>query len=360
MRHATATLFVLLVLGSIVLADDPPPSKQPGPQPQPGKSGADSPAPYTEADLRQLYKQGLVLTYLRTATRGGKPAKALVFQEVLETGEKGYLLSTLTFGPDGVAQEREPKREPVPYRVFPEQFTSAKRRLEGKLRLGERTLDTIHYSYQVQAGGVLSWRNVWYSKQYPGLLLKTMVQPTGDLGKKNWDSLELAYLPRELGGPAAFAFERGRLPWEREALMAAWPKGAVARYSVSVKEGDKARELELELTMLHRTPNYFVLGQRISEGGKVVSAAAVPQLWRNFLHEVRGAGVEELSVGSAETIAAAGRSFTCKPYRLKQGEVEATWFLAEDVPGLTVRYETKGPKGGVVRVLTAWSAPKAD
>ena len=36
------------------------------------------------------------------------------------------------------------------------------------------------------------------------------------------------------------------------------------------------------------------------------------------------------------------------------GWVEITYWLATDVPGLTVKYTSKGPTGGVERVLSAW------
>lgn len=354
---------LLLSLGTLAWADDDP-------QPQPAKpeTPAATPAaapeptpPYTAEDLRKLYRPGLILRYGRRVLAKGKEQRFLVYQEVVDAGKAGYAISSLTFGPQGVALGNEPpKPRPMPYRVIPEMFSSAKRMQEGKIQVPAGSFPSVQYSYRVEVGGKPAWRHVWYSKQHPGLMLKSMLQPTGKIGRKSSITLELTQLPRQLGGEPLMGSAQGALPWSDFEISRRWAPKARAAWATKVEDPQAgARELVVEQTMLQHNAYCYVLRQRVLQGDQVKQDVARPQLWGNFLAKIRWADREQLEVSEEVEVQAAGKTWRCRAYRLRDGEVTLTYHLSLEVPGLTVRYESKGPKGGVLRELKSWEPAKS-
>ena len=338
-----------LALGGFVHAQDEAPN-----------GGDPIPLPFTRSALKGMYKTGLLLRYVRTTYQQGKaPRQELVFNQVVEHSGKGYLVRTLVFNEAGNAIGKPAKPQAIPYQVESKTFRSAKAYKYEQVRLGKQEHTAHKYAYQVKLGGHPGWRTVWYSGKHRGLLLKTMNQPTGEVGRKNYQTLELLEIPAKLRGKKeTVGAPQGNLPWTDEEIMKAWPEGGWVEFEVKTKNKEGKQTLRLKRTMVGREPSCYVVREQLwDEKGKPKGDTGRPRLWVTWLREIRTAPRSVLKKKLDAEVEAAGRKWPCKVFTLQGKNQTITWYLSTEVPGLTVRYVSERAGQKVDRLLSKLGIP---
>lgn len=317
------------------------------------------PLPFTRSALKGMYKTGLLLRYVRTTYQQGKaPRQEFVFNRVVEHSGKGYLVRTLVFNDAGNAIGKPSKPQAVPYQVESKTFRSAKVYKYEQIRLGRKEHTAHKYAYQVKLANRPGWRTVWYSGKYRGLLLKTMSQPTGEVGRKNYQTLELVEIPAKLRGQKEkIGGAQGNLPWTDEEILKAWPEGGWVEFEVKTKNKQGKQTLRLKRTMIGREASCYVVREQLWDAkGKLKGDTGRPRLWVTWLRDVRSAPKSVIKKKLDREVEAAGRKWPCKVYSL-EGKQKITWYLSKEVPGLTVRYVSDRAGQKVDRLLSKVGIP---
>lgn len=342
-KFGWAAALVVLSLGIARAQDEP-------------NGGDPIPLPFTRSGLKVIYKKGLLLRYQKTVKRRGKkPLKSFVFNEVMSHDGKGYTVRTLVFSASGTVQGKPQHPQKIPYRVESKTFRAAKEYAYERVKIGKRKESAHKYVYEVKQGGRPVIRTVWYSGKHRGLLLKTDVRAPGD--RDNYTVLELMAIPGKLGGPKVIGAPQGNLPWKDEAIMKAWPQGGWAEYEVKTSGGGKkAQTLRLKQTLLGRERSCYYMREQLWAGEGKPKETGRPRLWDTWLGALRSAPKSAVEKKLDKEIEAAGRKWPCKVFTIK-GKKTVTWYLSKEVPGLTVRYVSKGKGGKVERTLSKIGLP---
>lgn len=344
-----ASLAIVLLIGGLSFGQE---EEEPN-------NGDPIPLPFTRSALKVMYKKGLLIRYARTVQNPGKrPVRTYVFNEVLDHNAKGYSIRTLTFNAAGTAIGKPAKPQAIPYRVESKTFRVAKKYKYERIRIGKKEYSAHRYSYSITLGGRPGWRTVWYSGKHRGLLLKTMTQPGGDLGKKAFTLVEILAIPGELGGPKIVGARQGNLPWSDAAIIKAWPKGGSVEFQVKISDSKKKTVTQRLLrTMMGRERSCYVVREQLwDEKDKQLGDAGRPRLWDTWLGKLRSAPKKLVKKKLDREIEAAGRKWPCKVYTL-EGKQKVTWYLSKEIPGLTVRYVSEREGRKVDRTLTKVSLP---
>lgn len=317
------------------------------------------PLPYTRDALKVVYKKGLSLRYVRTTYRKGKPPRReTVLNQVIDHSGKGYLVRTMTFDAAGNAIGKPAQPQAIPYRIESKTFRSAKSYAYERVRLGKEEHSAHKYAYEVQLAGHPGWRTVWYSGKHRGLLLKTITRPTGELGQKNYQTLELVEVPAKLRGASEPVGDpQGNLPWSDAEILAAWPEGGWVEFEVKTKTAQGKQTLRLKRTMIGREPTCYVVREQLwDEEGKLKGDAGRPRLWFTWLRELRLAPTTSVEKLLDRELEAAGRKWPCKVFKVK-GPRTVTYYLSKEIPGLTVRYMSEREGVKVERTLSKVGLP---